>query len=68
MVHFHDVDILLKLAACNLLDDLHALLDVKASEAQVLETAVYKIRGLGKKGRYQEQIAAVENAVAEITA
>lgn len=58
MVHFHDVDILLKLAACNLLDDLHALLDVKASEAQVLETAVYKIMGLGKKGRYPEQIVA----------
>jgi hypothetical protein len=62
MVHFHDVDILLKLAACNLLDDLHALLEVKASEVQVLETAIYKIRSLGKKGCYLEEI--VSRAIA----
>jgi len=52
MFHFHDVDILLKLAACELLDDITELLAVEEDDLKVLSTAIYKIRGLGKKGTY----------------
>jgi hypothetical protein len=56
MFHFHDVDILLKLAACELLDDLTELLAVKAADIRILETAIFKIRRLGKKGTYPERV------------
>jgi hypothetical protein len=56
MFHFHDVDILLKLAACDLLDDLNALLAVPHADLKVLATAVFKIRSLGKKGIYPEGV------------
>ena len=56
MFHFHDVDILLKLAACDLLDDLAELLAVSSTDLKVLGTAVFKIRSLGKKGIYPERI------------
>jgi len=56
MFHFHDVDILLKLAACELLEDLTELLAVEAADVRVLETAIFKIRRLGKKGTYPERV------------
>jgi hypothetical protein len=59
MFHFHDVDILLKLAACELLGDLEELLAADRSEVRVLGTAIYKIRQLGKKGVYPERVISV---------
>lgn len=56
MFHFHDVDILLKLAACELLDDLTELLAVDAADVRILETAIFKIRRLGKKGSYPDYV------------
>jgi hypothetical protein len=56
MFHFHDVDILLKLAACDLLRDLDELLAVSPADVKVLETAIFKIRSLGKKGIYTERV------------
>lgn len=56
MFHFHDVDILLKLAACELLDELNQMLAVPSADLKVLETAIFKIRSLGKKGIYPARI------------
>lgn len=56
MIHLHDVDILIKLAACGLLDDLPALLASEDLELTVLNTAVYKIRGLGKQKKLQQAV------------
>ena len=62
MIHLHDVDILLKLAACGLLDDLPALLGVDDGQMCVLGTAIHKIRQLGQQKKYAQ--AVVERSVA----
>jgi hypothetical protein len=62
VIHLHDVDILLKLAACDLLDSLPELLEARQEEIRVLGTAAHKIRRLGKQGKYSSDC--IERAVA----
>lgn len=52
MIHLHDVDIVLKLAACGLLGEIPGLLGVDDGQLCVLGTAVHKIRQMGKQKRY----------------
>ncbi len=56
MIHLHDVDILIKLAACGLQDDLPALLGAEDLELTVLSTAVHKIRRLGKQKQHHQSV------------
>jgi hypothetical protein len=62
VIHLHDVDVLLKLAGCDFLEELPALLRVSDEQIRILPTAVYKIRQLGMQKIYQE--AVVTRAVA----
>jgi len=52
MIYLHDVDILLKLASCDLLGCLPDLLDANDEDLVILDTARFKICRLGKQKKY----------------
>jgi hypothetical protein len=61
MIYLHDVDILLKLAACGLLESLPELLEADDSDLLILDTAKFKIRALGRQKKYPLEV--VERAL-----
>lgn len=58
MIHLHDVDVLLKLAACGLLEELVVLLGVGDDEVCILGTAIHKIQQLGRQAKYPVEVVA----------
>ena len=65
MIHLHDIDVLLKLAACGLLEELVVLLGVGDDEVFILGTAIHKIRQLGRRATYSVEVVAQAVAFCE---
>ena len=65
MIHLHDIDVLLKLAACGLLEELVLLLGVRDDEVRILGTAIHKIRQLGRQATYSVEVVAQAVAFCE---
>jgi hypothetical protein len=62
MIFLHDVDIVLKLAACDMLQALPTLLECDEADLRILDTAKFKIRQLGRQKRYRKEV--VQSALA----